>query len=434
MMKKILTAGLAALALLAAPEARAQKDNCFTAQIDHLSRGEIRHGGLPAGEEDTDVPPAAFVLGRTRLGFTYEGTGLTAKIGLQQGGVWGSTGFGGLQISEAWAGWKGEKGLFFKAGRQNLIYDDQRIFGNDDWAMTAISHDALRIGVERPTRKAHLILAYNQNPENMAGGSFYSGGIQPYKAMEAFWYHLDLPGTALGASLLLTNITMQDGEKGENEINRHQQLFGTYLSFKPKTWSAEASAYWQRGENEHGIPIQAWMSSIKSTVTLSEAFSFSAGYDYLSGDENFATPSGGMIGVTHHDTIRGFNSLYGSRHNFYGAMDFFYVSTYFNGFTPGLQNLYAGAKWAPAKGLDLDASYHFLATAAKLRNADKPLGHELELAVGYALGKDVRLSAGYSFMYGTKTMEVLKRSTDRHRLHWGWVMLIISPSAFSARW
>ena len=39
-----------------------------------------------------------------------------------------------------------------------------------------------------------------------------------------------------------------------------------------------------------------------------------------------------------------FYSLYGSHHKFYGAMDFFYVRTFVNGFSPGLQNLYCGGK------------------------------------------------------------------------------------------
>ena len=441
MKKNVLTAGLAALTLLTAPQALAQTGNQFSVNIDHLSRGEFRMGGFSGGETDggeaeggNAAGEAAFVLGRTRLGFEYEREGLSARMGVQQGGTWGSQGFGALQISEAWAKWKGGNGLFIQVGRQNLIYDDQRIFGNDDWAMTAISHDVLRTGLERRGYKAHLILAYNQNPENMSGGSFYSGGVQPYKVMEAFWYHWDVPGIPLGASLLLTNITMQGGESQLDASEHNQQLFGTYLSFRPKTWAAEAAAYWQRGENESGIPINAWMGSLKASVKLSDTFTLRTGYDYLSGDENFATPTGGMIGMTRHDTIRGFNSLYGSRHSFYGAMDFFYVSTYFNGFTPGLQNLYTGVKWAPVKEFDLDASYHFLATAAKLQNADKPLGHEVELSAGYALGKDIRLSAGYSFMYGTQTMEVLKRSSDRHRLHWAWLMLTVSPSVFTSKW
>jgi hypothetical protein len=47
------------------------------------------------------------------------------------------------------------------------------------------------------------------------------------------------------------------------------------------------------------------------------------------------------------------------------------------------------------------------------------------------LFKDCKLSAGYSFMWGTRTMVVLKRSSDRRRLHWGWLMLSVTPKFFT---
>lgn len=48
--------------------------------------------------------------------------------------------------------------------------------------------------------------------------------------------------------------------------------------------------------------------------------------------------------------------------------------------------------------------------------------------------KDATLSVGYSFMKGTETMEVLKRTSGNRQLQWGWVMLSVSPKFFSGRW
>lgn len=434
MMKHLLSSIPVLLALLTASGAAAQTVNTFSAGLDHLTRGELRKGGLSADEE-SPASLAAFILGRTRLNLDYARPTLSARLSVQHAGTWGSMDAGSVRVFEAWTQLRSEKGYFLKLGRQNLSYDDQRIFGNDDWAMTALSHDVIKAGYEGHGHKLHLILGFNQNPENMGGGSYFSGGLQPYKAMETVWYHWDVPRTPLGASLLFMNACMQGGTKGEDEANHQQQIFGTFLSFKPKGFSAEGALYWQRGEDEGGIPISAWMGSIKTVFTLGEnGSSLYAGYDFMSGDENFATPSQGHIGLTRHEVIRGFNSLYGSHHKFFGAMDFFYVTTFVGGFTPGLQNLYAGGSWKPVKGLTFDASYHFLATAAKLRNADRPLGHEVEFSAGYSLARDIRLNAGYSFMYGTETMEVLKRSSENRRLHWGWIMLTVTPSIFSSKW
>lgn len=137
--------------------------------------------------------------------------------------------------------------------------------------------------------------------------------------------------------------------------------------------------------------------------------------------------------MVHHDVIRGFSSLYGSNHKFYGAMDFFYVTTYVRGFTPGLQNAYIGTGWKPGKNLSLDLSYHFLAIATNLDNVKKPLGHEVEFSASYSFRPDTKLSMGFSFMKGTDTMAYLKRSFGDNRLEWAWAMLTVSPKFLSGK-
>lgn len=138
--------------------------------------------------------------------------------------------------------------------------------------------------------------------------------------------------------------------------------------------------------------------------------------------------------MTRHDKLRGFNPIYGSHHKFYGAMDFFYVSTYVFGFTPGLQNAFAGFHFQPIKNLTVKADYHYMATATKLANMDMTLGHQIGIEARYVFTKDIRLSAGYSFMTGTDTMEKLKRASDNGSLRWAWFSLSISPRIFATKW
>ncbi|MBQ4147340.1 MAG: hypothetical protein II593_05125, partial [Prevotella sp.] len=78
--------------------------------------------------------------------------------------------------------------------------------------------------------------------------------------------------------------------------------------------------------------------------------------------------------------------------------------------------------------------YHYLAVAADIEDTKKGLGHEIEASVRYQLMKDVRLSAGYSFMRGTDTMVALKRSSEDRVLRWGWVMISVSPKVFTTMW
>ena len=424
---------LCALVLTAFSAALHAQENTLTFDADFLTRGEIRAGGLTAGD---DMTPdfAAFLLERTMLGIGYERAGLSTRMTIQHSGTWGGAGGGSINLHEAWVKLASKSGFFGQIGRQNLSYDDQRIFGVDDWAMTAKSHDALKLGYEGHGHKLHLIGAWNQNPVNINGGTFFSGGTQPYKALEALWYHFDIPKTNLGFSLLAMNVGMQSGDENNPGKTFQQQLLGAYLTFTPNKWKAEAAYYHQLGKDEHGIPINAWMASAKTTFKPNEHGAVYAGYEWLSGDVNFSVPPEGALGMQRHTIIRGFSSLYGSHHKFYGAMDFFYVTTYYGGFTPGLQNAYVGGKWAPGNRFSFDGTFHFLATATKVRNAEMPLGYELELSSSCKIYKDVKVSIGYSFMYGTKTMEILKRAAGKRQLHWAWVMLTVSPKIFTAKW
>lgn len=423
--------------MLSLGAAAQEEQNQLTADINFMARGEVRNGGLPEAKEgeESNGDLAHFVLGRTRLLVDYRRPRLETKMSLQHSGVWGQKG-SGINVFEAWAKLSADNGLFVQAGRQALSYDDERIIGPNDWSMAGMSHEALRLGYEGHGHKAHAILAYNQNPENMTSGSvYYTGGGQPYKAMQTGWYHYDFAGIPLGASLLFMNVGMQAGKKdAEDERTEWQHIYGAYMKYNPGLWSAEASYYRQGGHNEEGGKIDAWMASVKATLTPSTVYGFEAGFDYLSGDEYFAVPKGHNIGVTHHKVIKGFNPVYGSHHQFYGAMDFFYVSTYVNGFTPGLQNAYVGGYVKPLKGLRLGFDYHYLATATKLSEMDKTLGHEIEVRASYQLMKDATISMAYSFMTGTETMERLKRASDDGSLRWGWISLNVSPRIFSTKW
>lgn len=417
------------------------KKNTFTVDANILMRGELRYGGLPssdggtsAGAGTTTPKKAAFILERTRLAVGYERKWLSARVEAQHSGTWGSAENSQFSLYQAWVQLSSRQGLFAKVGRQNLSYDDQRIFGADEWAVTGMSHDALILGYEGKGHKLHLIGAYNQNLANINGGSYFSGGLQPYKAMEALWYHYDVPRTALGFSVLFADFGMQAGEKGVDEKIYHQQVTGAYVSYRPRIWSAEAAFYYQMGREEHGLPLRAWMCSAKASVKPVDPLKIVAGYDYLSGDVDFSPPKLGALGLPRHETVRGFNSLYGSHHKFYGAMDFFYVTAYYGGFTPGLQNAYLGISYSPVKNLTMGASYHFLATATSLKSAKGPLGHELESGISYTFLDCVTLSAGYTFMKGTETMVLLKRTTDNRTLHWGWIMLTVTPRLFSGKW
>ena len=415
------------------------KENELSVDLQFLGRGESRYGGIPAnpvddGEEDENEAKSNFIQGRTRLAINYKRAWLDARVTPQHAGVWGQSGKGAFNLYETWVRLKAPFGLFAQVGRVALSYDDERIIGSDDWAVASSSHDVLRMGYEGHGHKVHLMLAYNQNADvALTGDSYYQNGAQPYKTMHNLWYHYDFSRIPLEASLLFMNIGMQN-PPDEPRHTWFQHLLGGYVSFSPRRWKTEFSYYHQFGKNESGMKIDAWMGSAKASFHPAANYGFFAGYDYLSGDKRFAVPPGGSIGMTRHEVIKGFSTVYGSHHKFYGAMDFFYVSAYLYGFTPGLQNAYVGATYQPINKLTLNASYHYLATATKLDDMNMLLGHEVELDARYALSSDVKVSAGFSFMKGSDTMERLKRSSRNNQLRWGWLSVSVNPRIFSTKW
>ncbi len=428
------------LLLLLSTPGWGQTDSCknkLTFGLNFMTHGEIRGGGLPK-DFNVDAPPpensAAYIMGRTRISAEYNSSLIDAKVIAQNQASWGSKGNSTLTLYEGWAKLKAPFGLFGQLGRMELAYDDQRILGVNDWAMAKLLHDVVRLGYEGHGHKAHVVLAYNQNNEYKVKGTYYKDGAQPYKTMQTLWYHYDLPKIPLGASVLFMNIGMQAGEEHEDAHTEYQQLIGTYLSYSPKFMKAEAAYYKQMGYNEFGLEIDAWMMSGKVTLKPSDYYGFTMGYDYLSGDDYIPIIAPGAIGLPRHETIKAFSTIFGSHHKFYGIMDYFYESAYSQGFSPGLQNAFIGCYFIPIKPLAFRVTYHYLATATNIQDLDKTLGHDIDLEASYNFNKNISLTAGFSYMSGTDTMNKLKQGDTDKSVRWGWFSLIISPQLFTTKW
>jgi len=411
-----------------------EADNEFSLDAQLVTRGELRIGGFMPDSLDGERI-SHFAQGKYIVSATYKRSWLEIKLSPKFSSVWGQSS-SGFSLNEGWAKMQSKGGLFVKIGRQQLNYDDGRIIGNDDWTMTAPTHDVLKLGYDGDSHKVHILVAYNQNAENVDnGGIYYSGGIQPYKTMQTLWYHYDTPKKLFGVSILGMNIGMQSEKDEEPQETYYQQLVGTYMAFRPKHWSLEGAFYYQMGKQEHGMPIDAFMASAIVNVEPSEKYNLTAGYDYLSGDKFFAIPPQGGLGLVFHDKVRGFNAIFGSHHQFYGAMDFFYLSNYVGGFTPGLQNLYVSGNVKPVNNLNINAAYHYYAIATNLDYVNtKTLGHSIELTSSFAFSKAVSVSAGYTFMKGSETMELLNKVSEKRHLHWAWLMLSIKPTLFQTKW
>ena len=114
-------------------------------------------------------------------------------------------------------------------------------------------------------------------------------------------------------------------------------------------------------------------------------------------------------------------------------MDYFCEGAYFEGFTPGLQNAFIGAFGRPVANFDCGATYHYLAVTTQLTNLNSTLGHSIDLQASYRFTKDISLTAGYTMMFGTETMDRLKQGNSSKTARWGWFSLVVSPSLFTTK-
>ena len=115
-------------------------------------------------------------------------------------------------------------------------------------------------------------------------------------------------------------------------------------------------------------------------------------------------------------------------------MDYFYASAY----NKGLWDKILSVDFKPTKKLSFSLNYHHFSTTYDVMATDgkegRCLGPELDMQVDYTLMKDVKLTAGYSTMLGTKYMDIVKGGNHKSWQDWGWLTLNINPRILFTKW
>ena len=68
------------------PAEEKEKENTFTVDLDFLTRGELRYGGLTDNKQKIDKP-SSFLLERTRVALGYERKYIQANVTIQHAGI-----------------------------------------------------------------------------------------------------------------------------------------------------------------------------------------------------------------------------------------------------------------------------------------------------------------------------------------------------------
>jgi len=398
-------------------------------------RFEFRNGYKTLMPDGND--PASFISQRTRLNAYYGSTKFNAMLSLQDVRVWGdvkqlnTSDVNGTSIHEAWGEAIFSDKFSIKVGRQEIIYDDHRIFGSVGWAQQARSHDAAILKFKPSSEhRIDIGLAYNADGETLFKTDYT---VNSYKTFQYIWYH----GTfnKFGVSFLALNngmAYMKETPADTTQKIAYSQTLGPRITYKDDAISFNAAFYYQGGKNKFDNSLSAMYFSANFAYSISKKINIGIGGEYLSGTSSKDKATGGDDGS--------FKPFYGTNHKFNGWMDYFYVGSYM--YDNGLIDINLPIVMKVEK-FTFKLIPHYFAAAAKVavlqpttntwKEYGSGLGTEIDFTVSYALSKSMIISGGYSQMFATETMQVLKGGNYENANNWAWIMLSFKPTFYSSK-
>lgn len=398
-------------------------------------RFEARHGfGTLASPEDD---AALFVSQRARINFGYKTDKYEVFFAVQNVSVWGDVSTlspsdkNGTSFHQMYGVYHFTPRFAMKLGRQEISYDDLRIFGSVDWAQQARSHDALLFQIKPgDNSKLDVGFALNANSETLFAEDYL---VNQYKSMQYAWFHTDF-SSDLGLSLLFLNNGLpynQDAGGGEtDQKTTYSQTLGGRLTWKKERFNIDAATYFQGGNTPNSaktdaVDLSAYYFSANANFKIINGLSLGAGFELISGTDQGSD----------NDKIKAFNPFYGTNHKFNGWMDYFYVGNHIN--NVGLVDFYTPIVFKQDKAR-FRLIPHFFSADGRILDpaggtADSYLGTEIDFEFSYTLVKNVMLVCGYSQMFATESMEIIKGGSKDETNNWGWIMITFKPTFFKKK-
>jgi len=330
---------------------------------------------------------SSFISQRSRLNLHYERDNFLVKVSLQNVRVWGDVGTlsaqdNSISFHEAWAQFSVADYFDLKLGRQEIIYDDSRIFGNVGWAQQGRSHDAI-IAKFKASEGGRLDIGFALNNDSQAGIKSIYSNIAGYKTFQYLWHHIELNN--FGLSVLALNHGNEYLDINNEAHISYSQTFGPRITYKKKNLSLDAAAYLQTGKVVD-TPISASYFAANANLKATNTFNVGLGFEYLSGkDTNDASVD-----------LKSFNPIFGTNHKFNGWMDYFYVGNHIN--SVGLIDIHAIVSYSKDQ-FSAKLIPHIFKSAADIYNGatkmDSNLGTEIDFTLGYKVANNIEFNAGY---------------------------------------
>ena len=393
---------------------------------------------------------------------------------LQSIGEWGtndgvngtrqSNGGGGMEANDvlsdvgfhqAFITFKNVAGQAFdaKIGRQEIIWDGHRIFGNTLWTQGAQSHDAIRLthnGGNHTINYAYIIA-------NEVTGGGATGGTRTLEdqSSQVHALHSKTQGVLGGAlSGLFTytrdssaNATFEDtmdwftvGARQAGKLATIDYRVEYYHQFGDAGVTANNSGYGISGASGDGDSVDrnAYMVGARLGKTFANKAGITLWYDYLSGvdDDDQADGDWGA-----------FDTMYDTGHKYYGYMDMYLHRAGANTNFYGLQDIALKTKMPINEATTLKADFHHFRTATDINvdankliasradaagqvnsAMDNDLGSEVDITVVHKYDANTVVTLGLSRYLTTQTFSQVNGfgnagSNANDNANWAYLMV-----------
>lgn len=398
--------------------------NCFAQfaiDAQYRNRFELREGYKKLAAEGVNA--AVFISQRTRISFSFENEQLKLKFTPQDVRVWGdeqlssSTGvfgdYASLDLFEAFIQIKTGQEGWLSVGRQQLVYDNQRILAARNWNQNGIAYDAVVYKWKSDNWEFHTGSSWNSTGENTSDNFYDPARI---KSLSFVWAKHNLSDNwDFSISHVASGVTRTETE---NKLY-FRQTSGFYTKYKANGINISGNLYYQFGKNNTGKSVSAWLAdaviSYKTTKSVS-----GIGISYLSGNKD-----------TNAETDHLFDVLYGARHRFFGEIDYF---SSFNSHTKqgGLADyyLYFELKLTDQTSLKNTGHYFRLAQTNENTPANKNLGYENDLVLKCKFSDWGVLEGGYLFFLPTTSLKTIQNVPETKFSQFFYLQLTVTPILF----
>ena len=379
-------------------------DKKFQIDAEYRIRPEYREGYQ---QMRNDTSSAAIFTGqRTRLNISYSNSNkFSSMISIQDIRVWGqqdprsgtpST----LRFFEGWAEPRITPDLSVRLGRQRLVYDNQRLFADNNWRTGAASYDAVCFKYNNDRITTDLVGAFNQSSERLFGTDYAPVGFTSFKLLI-----MNYLKTKLFANTTLTLINAGDGFQATDDKEKIYMRFtdGGRIEYENGNLYATVASYYQWGKLVSGKEVSAWYVQPEIKLSKISIFQFRLGAEMFSG----------TAAETPKDEDHSFVPLFGAGHTFNGSLDLF--TRFPNdvaGF--GFVNPYLFVNCALSPKFDLRFDFHYFATMETpvVNNVtlNKYMGIETDILLSWKPNTFTRIETGFSIADLSEDCETLKKA------------------------